>query len=148
MTLTRRQTLIGAAATVAAAALPAVAEAECPGDLDTLRSHWERRDPGVWPAISSLDDGWQHHPVPCAVHVQSATPFRNRLISPSGGDVLTTSFGIQIFAAPGYEQMNREQLADLYRIVKSAEFAEDPVGAWRMQEERRFESFRSYGWDV
>jgi hypothetical protein len=29
MTLTRRQTLIGAAATVAAAALPAVAESEC-----------------------------------------------------------------------------------------------------------------------
>jgi hypothetical protein len=133
-TLTRRQIMVGAAG--------------CPGGLDVLRSHWESPEPRLPPSISSLDDGWQHHPVPCMVHVQSLKPFRVQLYCPLQNDHLTTSFGIQIFNTPGYEQMSREQLSDLYRIVKSAEFAVDPVGTMKMQQELRMASFRSYGWDV
>jgi hypothetical protein len=69
--LTRRQTLIGAAATVAAASLPAHTEA-------AAEPITHARDP----IIRSTDEGWENHPVPVSVIVESPFPVPSKLVCP------------------------------------------------------------------
>jgi hypothetical protein len=134
MTITRRQTLIGAAATVAAAALPAQAEAAA-----------EPITYATDPIIRSTDEGWEDHPLTVSVIVESPFPVPAKLVCPVWPDHDTTFLGIQIFDARVPEQMNREQLADLYRTVRSNEFATDPIGAMEQYRSRRERSFE--GWN-
>jgi hypothetical protein len=133
MTLTRRQTLIGAAATVAAAALPAQAEAAA-----------EPITHATDPIIRSTDEGWEDHPLPVSVMVESPFPVPAKLVCSVWPDHDTTFLGIQIFDSPGHENPLREQLADLYRTVKSDEFATDPIGAMERYRERREASFQAH----